>query len=170
LISLPALDLNTTRFTASMGISTGSSRTFSNHSISEERTPKPSLWDEKYIIANLPPWIYSDNEPPFSVKDCEAKISAIEYTIIDIDLQIDIRQSECAMGSSRYKSAFDFEKWRCQALKAKQSQYYLLNAHKYWLILNNTQPLDVSEKVDKLIELLVEDSPTFTQQAQALLD
>jgi hypothetical protein len=74
------------------------------------------------------------------------------------------------MGSSRYKSSFEFEKWRCQALKAKQSQYYLLNAHKYWLILNNTQPLDVSEKLDKLIELLVEDSPTFTQQAQALLD
>ncbi|REK53377.1 MAG: hypothetical protein DWQ49_11860 [Bacteroidetes bacterium] len=105
-----------------------------------------------------------------SVKDCEAKISAIEYTIVDIDLQIDIRQSECAMGSSRYKSTFDFEKWRCQALKAKQSQYYLLNAHKYWLILNTTQPLDVPQKLDKLIELLVEDSPDFHQQAQALLD
>ena len=153
-----------------MGISTGTSRTFSNHSTSEVRPHKPSLWEEKYIISNLPPWIYSDNEPPLSVKDCEAKISAIEYTIVDIDLQIDIRQSECAMGSSRYKSTFDFEKWRCQALKAKQSQYYLLNAHKYWLILNTTQALDVPKKLDKLIELLVEDSPDFHQQAQALLD
>ena len=32
------------------------------------------------------------------------------------------------------------------------------------------QPLDVSRKLDKLIELLVEDSPDFHQQAQALLD
>ena len=162
--------MNTTRSIASMGISTNTSRTFSNHSTSEVRPHKPSLWEEKYIISNLPPWIYSDNEPPTSVKDCEAKISAIGYTITDIDLQIDIRQSECAMGSSRYKSSFDFEKWRCQSLKAKQSQYYLLNAHKYWLILNASQPLDVSRKLDKLIELLVEDSPDFHQQAQALLD
>ena len=153
-----------------MAISTSTSRTYSSPSSLETRQPKSSLWADKYIIPNLPPWIYSDNEPPIDVKDCEAKISAIEYTIIDIDLQVDIRQSECAMGSSRYKSSYDFEKWKCQALKAKQSQYYLLNAHKYWLILNSTQALDAPSKLDKLIELLVEDSPDFHQQAQALLD
>ena len=162
--------MNTTRFIASMAISTSTSRTYSSPSSLETKQPKPSLWADKYIIGNLPPWIYSDNHPPTDIRDCEAKISAIEYTIIDIDLQVDIRQSECAMGSSRYKSSYDFEKWKCQALKAKQSQYYLLNAHKYWLILNATQPLDVPRKLDKLIELLVEDSPDFHQQAQALLD
>tara|TARA_R100001460_G_scaffold19953_1_gene41392 strand:- start:56381 stop:56605 length:225 start_codon:yes stop_codon:yes gene_type:complete len=74
------------------------------------------------------------------------------------------------MGSSRYKSSYDFEKWKCQALKAKQSQYYLLNAYKYWMILNSTQALDAPSKLDKLIELLIEDSPNFHEQAQALLD
>jgi len=162
--------LNTTPFIASMAISTSTSKTYSSPSSLENKQLKPSLWEDKYIIGNLPPWIYSDNHPPLDIKDCEAKISAIEYTIIDIDLQVDIRQSECAMGSSRYKSSYDFEKWKCQALKAKQSQYYLLNAYKYWLILNSTHALDAPSKLDKLIELLVEDSPDFHQQAQALLD
>ena len=155
-----------------MAISTGTSKTYSSPSTStlETKQPKPSLWADKYIIDNLPPWIYSDNHPPINIRDCKAKISAIEYTIIDIDLQVDIRQSECAMGSSRYKSSYDFEKWKCQALKAKQSQYYLLNAYKYWMILNSTQALDAPSKLDKLIELLIEDSPNFHEQAQALLD
>jgi|TARA_R100001463_G_scaffold32201_8_gene72334 hypothetical protein len=155
-----------------MAISTGTSKTYSSPSTStlETKQPKPSLWADKYIIDNLPPWIYSDNHPPTNIRDCKAKISAIEYTIIDIDLQVDIRQSECAMGSSRYKSSYDFEKWKCQALKAKQSQYYLLNAYKYWMILNSTQALDAPSKLDKLIELLIEDSPNFHEQAQALLD
>ena len=84
-------------------------------------------------------------------------------------MQIEIRQSELAMGSSRYQSTFDFEKWRCQALKAKQSQYYLLNAYKYWFLLNDHKSLDVPSKLDKLIELLIEDPTDFTQQATALL-
>jgi|TARA_R110002012_G_scaffold96247_3_gene232019 hypothetical protein len=153
-----------------MAISTSTSKTFSSPSTGETKQLKPNLWAEEYIIPNLPPWIYSDNEPPISIQDCTAKISSIEYTIVDIDLQIDIRQSECAMGSSRYKSTFDFEKWRCQALKAKQSQYYLLNAHKYWMILNSTKSLDVSGRLDKLIQLLIEDAPTFHKEVQALLD
>jgi len=153
-----------------MAISTSTSKTFSSPSTGETKQLKPTLWAEEYIIPNLPPWIYSDNEPPTSIQDCTAKISSIEYTIVDIDLQIDIRQSECAMGSSRYKSTFDFEKWRCQALKAKQSQYYLLNAHKYWMILNSTKSLDVSGRLDKLIQLLIEDAPTFHKEVQALLD
>jgi hypothetical protein len=153
-----------------MAISTSTSKTFSSPSTGETKQLKPTLWAEEYIISNLPPWIYSDNEPPTSIQDCTAKISSIEYTIVDIDLQIDIRQSECAMGSSRYKSTFDFEKWRCQALKAKQSQYYLLNAHKYWIILNSTKSLDVSGRLDKLIQLLIEDTPTFHKEVQALLD
>jgi len=62
------------------------------------------------------------------------------------------------------------KKWRCQALKAKQSQYYLLNAHKYWLILNDPKNLDEPTKLDKLIELLIEEPSDFIQKAQALLD
>ena len=153
-----------------MATSTSSSRIFSNPSTSVTKQHKQSLWDDKYIIENLPPWIYSDNEPPTSIAECTAKISALEYTIIDIDLQIDIRQSELAMGNSRYQNTFDFEKWRCQALKAKQSQYYLLNAHKYWLILNDPKNLDEPTKLDKLIELLIEEPSDFIQKAQALLD
>ena len=153
-----------------MAISTSSSKTSLNLSTSETKSVKEPLWDSRFIIPNLPPWIYSDNEPPISVTDCVAKISALEYTIVDIDLQIDIRQSEMSMGNSRYQNSYDFEKWRCQALKAKQSQYYLLNAYKYWLILNDPKTLDEPSKLDKLIELLIEEPSDFIQQAQALLD
>lgn len=152
-----------------MVISTDSSKTFSTVSTSEPRTTKSFLWDQKYIIPNLPPYVYTDNEPPNSIRECQAKISSVEYTIKDIDLQIEIRQSELNTGNSRYKSTFDFEQWRCQALKAKQSQYYFLNAYKYWFILNDTKELDVAEKLDMLIELLIEDPSDFVQRADRLL-
>ena len=59
--------------------------------------------------------------------------------------------------------------WRCQALKAKQSQNYILNAYNYWLALNKTEPLDVSEKLDKLIVLLAEDPDDFLLRVKALI-
>jgi len=53
---------------------------------------KPCLWDKEFVIDNLPPWIYSDNDQPRSLTEAKAKISALEYTIADIDLQIEIRE------------------------------------------------------------------------------
>lgn len=132
---------------------------------------KPSLWEERYVIENLPTWIYSDNKQPTSIGECRARISSIEYTIKDIELQIEIRELELKTGSSRHSNSFDYEKWKGQALRAKQTHMYLLNAYKYWLILNerelNTAKLD--NKVTSLIRLLIEDPQDFTTQLEDLL-
>jgi len=132
---------------------------------------KPCLWNEKYVIENLPSWLYSDNQEPNSAMECKAKISALQYTIQDIDLQIEIRELELKNGLSRHGSAFEFEKWKAQALRAKQTHTYLLNAYSYWLLLNekDTSILNTSEIIRKLIELLIEEPKDFTAQQEELL-
>jgi hypothetical protein len=137
-----------------------------NSSIDPQR---PILWEEEYVIENLPRWIYTDNKPPESITECKAHISSIEYTLKDIDLQIEIRELELKTGNSRHQSTFEYDKWRVGALRAKQNHLYLLNAHKYWLIKNTTETVDSSQKLDKLIALLVEDPADFCAKAQALL-
>lgn len=132
---------------------------------------KPCLWAQDYIIENLPSWIYSDNSEPTSIAECKAKISAIEYTIKDIELQIEVRELELQTGNSRHASSFDFQKWRAQALRAKQTHMYLLNAYKYWLLLNERQQngIEVGHKLDKLIKLLVEDPNDLFEKLEKLL-
>jgi hypothetical protein len=132
---------------------------------------KPCLWDKKYIIDNLPPWIYSDSEEPNNIAECKAKISSIEYTIRDIELQIEIRELELKTGSSRHQSSFDFEKWKTQALRAKQTHLYLLNAYKYWGILNDPKESpDLKGKLKDLVELLVEEPSDFVPKLECILN
>jgi len=131
---------------------------------------RPCLWADEFRIDNLPTWIYTDNQPPKDLTDCEAKISSLDYTIRDIELQIEIRELELKTGSSRHSSAFDYEKWKVGALKAKQTHYYLLNAYTYWSIKNQRDALDSTSKLDKLIKLLIEDPADFETKAKALLD
>jgi hypothetical protein len=140
--------------------------TYTNDRVS---TTKPCLWGSDDVIDNLPPWIYSDNEPPTSVQECKAKISALEYTIKDIELQVEIRELELRTGNSRHQSSFDYEKWRVQALRAKQTHYYMLNAYKYWLIKNTSEQVDTHQKLCKLIELLIEEPDDFELKATRLL-
>jgi len=132
---------------------------------------KLCLWAKKYIIENLPSWIYSDNVEPISLIECKAKISATEYTIRDIDLQIEIRDLELKTGNSRHSSSFDFEKWRAQALRAKQTHLYMLNAYTYWFLLNQKEEnLEPEEsKITKVIRLLIEEPADFVQQLESLL-
>lgn len=132
---------------------------------------KPCLWSKEYIIENLPAWIYSDNTEPASVAEAKAKVSAIEYTIKDIELQIEVRELELQTGNSRHASNFDFQKWRAQALRAKQTHMYLLNAYKYWLLLNEREQngVDLGIKIDKLINLLIMDPPDLFEQLEDLL-
>lgn len=137
---------------------------------------KPSLWDPKYVIENLPVWIYSDNKQPGSIQECKAKISSTEYTIRDIELQIEIRELELKTGSSRHNSSFEYERWKTQALRAKQTHLYLLNAYTYWLTLNEKEINSTgasedrtSETVRKLIELLIDEPSDFVAQLEALL-
>lgn len=136
-----------------------------------EQEQKPCLWSKKYIIENLPTWIYSDNPEPTSIAECEAKISAIEYTIRDIDLQIEVRELELKTGSSRHSSSFEFERWKAQALRAKQTHMYLLNAYKYWLLLNQREKNapESLNKVDQVIRLLIDEPKDFVEQLEALL-
>ena len=73
------------------------------------------------------------------------------------------------IGSGKYANDWEFEKWRVSALRAKQNQYYLLNAYRYWLKLNES----VVEKEDKfstLVKLLIDEPGDFVQQAQELID
>jgi hypothetical protein len=74
-----------------------------------ELDKKPFRWDDEYVIENLPTWIYTDNDQPRSINECRAKISSVEYTIEDIDLQIQIRDLELKTGNSRHQSSFDFD-------------------------------------------------------------
>lgn len=137
---------------------------------------KPSLWDSKYVIDNLPVWIYSDNKQPESIQECKAKISATEYTIRDIELQIEIRELELKTGSSRHNSSFEYERWKTQALRAKQTHLYLLNAYTYWLALNEKEVNSTTggnassdDKLKKLIELLIDEPADFVAQLETLL-
>ncbi len=136
-----------------------------------EQETKPCLWSKEYIIENLPTWIYSDNAEPTSLHECEAKISATEYTIRDIDLQIEVRELELKTGSSRHSSSFEFERWKAQALRAKQTHLYMLNAYKYWLLLNKREAntIDAGSKVNKVIQLLIDEPKDFVEQLESLL-
>ena len=62
---------------------------------------RPCLWEEEYVIENLPTWIYTDNQPPKNIQDCEAKISSLNYTIRDIELQIEIRELEIEVAKQK---------------------------------------------------------------------
>jgi hypothetical protein len=132
---------------------------------------KPCLWDKRYVIDNLPPWIYSDSEEPKSLAECNAKISSIEYTIRDIELQIEIRELELKTGSSRHHSSFDFDKWKTQALRAKQTHMYMLNAFKYWALLNEPKgPKDLEATLKSVVQLLFDEPPDFLPRLECILN
>ena len=132
---------------------------------------KPKLWDDQYVIDNLPTWIETDNKQPSALDECRAKISSIEYTIKDIDLQIEVRELELKTGSSRHTNSFDYEKWKAQALRAKQTHMYLLNAYKYWLILNERSVNEekLNYRLTSLVRLLIDEPEDFVTQLENLL-
>jgi hypothetical protein len=130
---------------------------------------KPLLWRSEYIVENLPSWIYTDNDEPRGEAECRAKISSLQYTIQDIELQIQIRELELKTGSSRHTNTFDYDKWRTQALRAKQTHLYLLNAYSYWLILNERRKTSEESKLNTVIKLLIEEPKDFVEQLEKLI-
>jgi hypothetical protein len=134
---------------------------------------KEVLWKQEYIIDNLPPWIYTDNPEPTSISECQAKLSALSFTLQDIDMQIEIRDLEQRIGLSRHNSSYDFEKWKVQALKARQTHLYLQNAYTYWLLLNDrketTAANELESKLKAVMQILIEDGPDFVDQLKELL-
>lgn len=141
--------------------------------MTDQQEQKLPLWSKDYIIENLPSWIYSDNPEPNSIPECKAKISAIEYTLKDIDLQIQVRELELKTGSSRHSTSFEFDRWKTQALRAKQTHTYLLNAYTYWLLLNekeeNSKEQSVNARLNRVIEILVDEPEDFVPQMLKLI-
>lgn len=138
-------------------------------SFSDTAAPnKPCLWRSEFVVDNLPSWIYSDNDEPRSEAECKAKISSLEYTIKDIELQIEIRELELKTGTSRHGNSYDFEKWKVQALRAKQTHTYLLNAYTYWLLSNQRNGTEKS-KLNAVIRLLIDEPSDFVAQLEKLL-
>ena len=141
--------------------------------MTDQQEQKLPLWSKDYIIENLPSWIYSDNPEPKSIPECKAKISAIEYTLKDIDLQIQVRELELKTGSSRHSTSFEFDRWKTQALRAKQTHTYLLNAYTYWLLLNekeeNSKEQSVNARLNRVIEILVDEPEDFVHQMLKLI-
>ena len=148
-----------------------------SHSVVTPTVPKEIIWDKKFILENLPQWIYTDNPEPKSLTEGYAKLSSLQYTISDIELQIEIREYERETGNSRHGDINDFARWKLQALRAKQTHLYLTNAYKYWVIMNEKERLDTVDhhnknpnaKLDKVIELLIRDPSDFVDQLQQLL-
>ena len=138
----------------------------------EQRSKKPSskelLWDAKHIISNLPSWVYSDFSEPNSVSECKALISATEYTLRDIDLQIQIRLAELdRKPGATYKE--EYQRWLSGALRAKQTNLYLQSAYNYWLILNEDNEVSLEHKLKKVIEIIADDDEDLVEQLKALI-
>lgn len=126
-------------------------------------------WPSEARQDSLPAYIYAEYEPPYSLRECAARIKSLEFIIIDIDLQIEIREMELRTGSSRHATALDLDKWKTGALRAKQTHYYLLNAYNYWQSMMAPERLDDHPKLDKLMQLLLEDPNDFEAQLRSLL-
>ena len=130
---------------------------------------KGTLWDKKYIIDNLPPWVYTSFKQPKSVSECRALISATEYTLKDIDLQIEIRKAELERKPGQVQAKEEYERWLAGALRAKQTNLYLQSAYKYWIILNEEDELTVENKLKRIIEILIQEPEDYVEQLEALL-
>ena len=138
----------------------------------EQKSKKPSskelLWDTKHIISNLPSWVYSDFSEPKSVNECKALISATEYTLRDIDLQIQIRLAELdRKPGATYKE--EYQRWLSGALRAKQTNLYLQSAYNYWLILNEDNEFSLEHKLKKVIQIIADDDEDLVEQLKSLI-
>ena len=129
---------------------------------------KEILWDAKHIISNLPSWVYSDFSEPKSVSECKALISATEYTLRDIDLQIQIRLADLdRKPGAVYKE--EYQRWLSGALRAKQTNLYLQSAYNYWLILNEDNEVSLEHKLKQVIQIIANDDEDLVDQLTSLL-
>lgn len=136
------------------------------------------LWSSEYIISNLPPWVYQQNEEPKTLEECDATICKLEHTIEDIELQIHIRDFELETGTGRQQSKYEHDKWVVQALKAKQTHKYLLSAYKYWRIINSKKEaaatstgavaVKLCDLMVSLCGLLSNEPPNFQEEIETL--
>ena len=127
-------------------------------------------WDPEYVIENLPPWVYKNHPMPRSVNECIAKITALEHTLMDMDLQIEVKNCEkrIAQLANNYFDDIAHEEKVRKIYKAKQSTLYVISALKYWHSLNH-EPPQLRDKLNALVELLAEDPVDFVDRVKELL-
>ena len=126
-------------------------------------------WDKEFVLASLPPWIYTENEQPKDVADCQAKLSNIRHILQDIDLQISIKDTQLQLRQGEVTTVTEYNQWLLKILKAKQSYNYLLNAYNNWLILNSPEALDLTNRFDTLVEILIEEPDNYLTELKRLL-
>lgn len=129
-------------------------------------------WDSAFVIENLPPWVYKNNLMPLSMNECNAKLSSLDHTLSDMDLQIEVKRCEKKIAELTDESfdEVDFYERLRKIHKAKQSTLYVISALKYWKHLNtDTVFAESDDKFSTLVELLIEDPPNFVDQARDLL-
>ena len=127
-------------------------------------------WEGKYVIENLPPWIYTRYEQPKSIQEAKAKISNLKHTLADMDIQLEIRQVERTIQHESGEHTRDTE-WaekNKRILKAKQTTGHVLAAYNYYLIMNEETNV-TKDKFNCLIKLLIEDPHDFEERVRELL-
>ena len=126
-------------------------------------------WDKEFVLASLPPWIYTENEQPKDVADCQAKLSNIKHILQDMDLQISIKDTQLQLRQGEVLTVTEYNEWLLKILKAKQSYNYLQNAYNNWLILNSPEALDLTNRFDTLVEILIEEPDNYLTELKRLL-
>ena len=126
-------------------------------------------WDSEFVIENLPPWVYKNHPMPTSMNECNAKLSSLQHTLSDMDLQIEVKRCEKKIAELTDESfdEIDFYERIRKIHKAKQSTLYVISALKYWKHLNSV--IESKNQFRTLVELLIEDPPNFVDQARDLL-
>ena len=122
-----------------------------------EDTEADCLWDKEYMIDK-------------SIQEAKAKVCNLEHTIRDMDMQLEIRQTEQAIASANYEERREVE-WlekNKKILKAKQTTSHVLAAYNYFIILNEESNVP-RMRFNALIKLLIDDPHNFEELAMQLL-
>ncbi len=130
-------------------------------------------WNSAYVIENIPPWVYKNHPMPQTINECDAKLSSLDHTLADMDLQIEVKKCEkkiAELTDEPFDEIEFYERIR-KIYRAKQSTLYVISALKYWKHFNeNTEFAAPHDKFSALVELLIKDPPDFVDQARDLLN
>ena len=124
-------------------------------------------WAPENRVSCIPDWVYTKHDEPECVEQALAEICALNHTITDIDLQIEIKKANLNIQDNRPDAIDQFNTWHYKTLKAKQTTRYVLCAYNYWLCLNKKETTN-NHKLDMLLELLADDPVNFTEKVLEL--
>jgi len=86
-----------------------------------------------------------------------------------MDLQITIKDTQLRLRQGEESTVIEYDEWLLKILKAKQSYNYLLNAYNNWLILNSSEALDLTNRFDTLVEILITEPDNYLTELKRLL-